>query len=108
MSDFDDNVQLLIPVLQKITTASKAIRSAKKFPKVIELILAIGNAMNGAKWSEIKIQKNIFYFFKESANLRVQNCEFGLLVNPEESQGSELHVDASFGRQLYEKSIFWN
>lgn len=49
MSDFDDNVQLLIPVLQKITTASKAIRSAKKFPKVIELILAIGNAMNGAK-----------------------------------------------------------
>uniref|UniRef100_A0A183C8X8 FH2 domain-containing protein n=1 Tax=Globodera pallida TaxID=36090 RepID=A0A183C8X8_GLOPA len=49
MSDFVDNVRLLIPVLQKVTAASKRIQNADKFPKVIELILAVGNAMNGAR-----------------------------------------------------------
>ncbi|KAL3069059.1 hypothetical protein niasHT_034289 [Heterodera trifolii] len=34
MSDFVDNVRLLIPVLQKVTAASKNMQNAQKFPKL--------------------------------------------------------------------------
>jgi hypothetical protein len=35
--------------LQKVTAAAKCVREAKKFPKIIEVILAVGNAMNGTR-----------------------------------------------------------
>ncbi|KAF7635331.1 hypothetical protein Mgra_00005298 [Meloidogyne graminicola] len=49
MGDFNDSVRLLIPQIQKVTAAAKSVHSSKKFPKIIEIILAIGNAMNGQK-----------------------------------------------------------
>lgn len=49
MGDFGDNIRLLVPQLQKVTAASKSLHDAKKFPRVIEMILAVGNAMNGTR-----------------------------------------------------------
>lgn len=49
MGEFEDSVKLLIPQLQKVTASAKCVREAKKFPKIIEVILAVGNAMNGTR-----------------------------------------------------------
>uniref|UniRef100_A0A915M5W7 Formin-like protein n=1 Tax=Meloidogyne javanica TaxID=6303 RepID=A0A915M5W7_MELJA len=49
MGDFNDSVRLLIPQIQKVTAAAKSVHNSKKFPKIIEIILAIGNAMNGQR-----------------------------------------------------------
>uniref|UniRef100_A0A915MBJ5 FH2 domain-containing protein n=1 Tax=Meloidogyne javanica TaxID=6303 RepID=A0A915MBJ5_MELJA len=35
--------------IQKVTAAAKSVHNSKKFPKIIEIILAIGNAMNGQR-----------------------------------------------------------
>uniref|UniRef100_A0A915ERH0 Formin-like protein n=1 Tax=Ditylenchus dipsaci TaxID=166011 RepID=A0A915ERH0_9BILA len=49
MAGFGETVKLLVPQIQRVTAASKSIKEANSFHKVIEVILAVGNAMNGTR-----------------------------------------------------------
>jgi hypothetical protein len=44
---FDEQVQYLQPDIQAVLFASKQVRSSNKFKKILEIILAIGNYLNG-------------------------------------------------------------
>ncbi|GMR42238.1 hypothetical protein PMAYCL1PPCAC_12433, partial [Pristionchus mayeri] len=49
MMSFEENVSLLEPQLSLVTAASECLTNAYSFHKVLEVILAFGNYMNGAK-----------------------------------------------------------
>ncbi|XP_076348576.1 formin-like protein isoform X2 [Tachypleus tridentatus] len=49
IASFDENIQLITPQVHSIITASRSIKNSKKIRKMLEIILAFGNYMNGAK-----------------------------------------------------------
>lgn len=49
MGNFDESANLIQPSLTTITAASKSVKDAKRFHKLLELILAYGNYMNSGK-----------------------------------------------------------
>uniref|UniRef100_A0A0K0F853 GBD/FH3 domain-containing protein n=1 Tax=Strongyloides venezuelensis TaxID=75913 RepID=A0A0K0F853_STRVS len=49
MSSFDESVALIEPNLSNLTAASKCIKDAKLFHKVLEIVLAFGNYMNSSR-----------------------------------------------------------
>ncbi|XP_022252041.1 formin-like protein CG32138 [Limulus polyphemus] len=49
IGSFDENIQLLTPQVHSIITASRSTKNSKKIRKLLEIILAFGNYMNGAK-----------------------------------------------------------
>jgi len=49
IASFKDSVDLLQPQIYAVITASRAVRAAAKFHQVLEIILAFGNYLNGAK-----------------------------------------------------------
>lgn len=49
MGNFDDTVNLVNPSLTTVSAASNSVKGARKFHKILELILAFGNYMNSGK-----------------------------------------------------------
>uniref|UniRef100_A0A915KV00 Formin-like protein n=1 Tax=Romanomermis culicivorax TaxID=13658 RepID=A0A915KV00_ROMCU len=49
MANFKESIELLNPSLTTIIAASKSVKDAKRFHKILEVILAFGNYMNSAK-----------------------------------------------------------
>ncbi|XP_022243881.1 formin-like protein CG32138 [Limulus polyphemus] len=49
IASFGENIQLITPQVHSIITASRSIKNSKKIRKILEIILAFGNYMNGAK-----------------------------------------------------------
>jgi hypothetical protein len=58
---------LLFQEICKLDLASKSVMESKKFQKVLEVLLAIGNAMNAGK------NRPLVYGFKLSTLSRVSN-----------------------------------
>uniref|UniRef100_A0A0K0DVC6 FH2 domain-containing protein n=1 Tax=Strongyloides stercoralis TaxID=6248 RepID=A0A0K0DVC6_STRER len=49
MASFEENAALIEPNLSNLTAASKCIKDAKLFHKVLEIVLAFGNYMNSSR-----------------------------------------------------------
>ncbi|XP_076328093.1 LOW QUALITY PROTEIN: formin-like protein [Tachypleus tridentatus] len=49
IGSFDENIELLTPQVHSIITASRSTKNSKKIRKLLEIILAFGNYINGAK-----------------------------------------------------------
>ncbi|XP_076360922.1 formin-like protein isoform X2 [Tachypleus tridentatus] len=49
IASFDENIQLIMPQVHSIITASRSIKNSNKIRKLLEIILAFGNYMNGER-----------------------------------------------------------
>ncbi|KAI6171408.1 Formin-like protein [Aphelenchoides bicaudatus] len=65
MSEFAEMIKKIEPEICKVNLASKAVMESKKFQKVLEVLLAIGNAMNAGR------NRPLVYGFKLSTLSRL-------------------------------------
>lgn len=49
MGNFDESTELFTPSFTTVTAAARSVKDAKKFHKILEIILAYGNYMNSGK-----------------------------------------------------------
>jgi hypothetical protein len=49
IANFNDQINVIQPQIHSVIMASRSVRSSEKFHQLLEIILAFGNYMNGAK-----------------------------------------------------------
>ncbi|KAM9837583.1 formin-like protein 1 [Aulostomus maculatus] len=88
MGNFPESVQLIQPQLNAIIAASMSIKSSGKLKKILEIILAFGNYMNGSK-------RGAAYGF------RLQSLDLLLDTKSTDRQQTLLHFIASVVEEKY-------